>query len=151
MEVSLLNLSNDTERDPVEAVLSVVPFVNHLKERIKSRPDVRSQQLSYILDRLQSFPHWEDDITLDKLDSFAGIFELIHLSLAAPLTDENETLWALTIPFKPQLFYGTNAIFNLLRSHNGEVKKNILEASVSDENEHHRLNIIYSIILERFL
>ncbi|KAA5536472.1 GAF domain-containing protein [Taibaiella lutea] len=150
MEVSLLNLSNDRTRDPVDAALSVVPFVNHLKERIKSRRDVRSQQLSYILDRLQSFPHWEDDITLDKLDSFAGIFELIHLSLAAPLTDENETLWALTLPFKPQLFYGTNAIFNLLRNHNGEVKKNILEASVSDENEHHRLNIIYSIILERF-
>jgi hypothetical protein len=150
MEVSLLNLSNDTSKDPVDAALSVVPFVNHLKERIKSRQDVRSQQLSYILDRLQSFPHWEEDITLDKLESFAGIFELIHLTLAAPLTDENETLWALTVPFKPQLFYGTNAIFNLLRNNKGEVKQNVLEASAGDENEQHRLNIIYSIILERF-
>jgi len=122
MEVSLLNLTNnDTTKDPIEAALSIVPFVNHLKERINARKDVRSQQLSYIVDRIQSFPHWDDDITLDNLDAFSGIFELIHLTLAAPLTDENETLWGLTLPFKAQLFYGTNALFQLLRNNKGEV------------------------------
>lgn len=151
MEVSLLNVADqNTSGEAINTTLSIVPFVNHLKERISGRKDVRAQQLSYILERITTFPNWNEDIDLNKLDAFANIFELIHISLAAPLTDENETLWALTMPFKPQLFYGTKAIYKLLRNNEGEVKRNVWESSHGQEKDNDKLNIIYSIILERF-
>jgi hypothetical protein len=151
MEVSLLNLKNDTyPQAALDTRLSIVPFVNYLKEKTNGRKDVRALQLSFILERIQQFSYWDEEILLDDLEKYASIFELIHLALAAPLNDENEDLWALTVPFKPQLFYGTPAIFRLLRNKEGNVKSGILDAVDVEENEQHRLNIIYGIILERF-
>jgi len=152
MELSLLNLTNNVD-DPkrfIHPVLSIVPFVNYLKERTKSGYDVRTQQLRYILERITEYPFWADDIASDELEKFSPIFELIHLSLAAPLTDENEDLWALTVPFRPQLFYGTRAIFELLRDKNGDVKSHILDETDDHSVEQYRLNVIYGIILDRF-
>jgi hypothetical protein len=151
MEVSLLNLTNNAYTQTLlNSRVSVVPFINYLKEKTKGRKDVRAQQLGFILDRVQEFPFWQEDVDLNDLEKFASIFELIHLTLAAPLTDETEDLWALTVPFKPQLFYGTQAIFKLLRTTEGDVNANILKATDAKENEHHKLNIIYSLILQRF-
>lgn len=152
MELSLLNLKNlEYPHQAIETRVSIVPFVNFLKERTKTGYDVRTQQLRFVLERIMDYPFWDEDVSLNELDKFSSIFELIHLSLAAPLIDEKEDLWALTVPFRPQLFYGTSAIFKLLRNKDGEVRSNILgDDAESDDNEYHRLTIIYSIILDRF-
>ncbi|MFA6056859.1 MAG: GAF domain-containing protein [Taibaiella sp.] len=151
MKADLLNIiTPGKDLQPVSSTLSVVPFVNYLKERIGPESGMRVRQLKYVLDRIQEYKDWDKDISPDNIEQYKDIFELIYMTLSTPLTDENEDMWALSIPFTPSLFYGTNAIYNFLQSKKGSVKKNIVDHAEMDEKTKKRLSSIYSIALERF-
>lgn len=150
MELSLLDLVQKQQRQMVDTHLSVQPFVSFLKANVAAGTGVRAQQLNYILEKILAIPGWDADITMDKLEEYASLFDLIRLSLSAPLTDEEEELWALTIPFTPRLFYGTTAIYQLLQNRSGQVKEELIEPLAAKESEIQRLGLIYSLILERF-
>jgi hypothetical protein len=137
-----------------KAVLSVVPFVNFLREKVSTGNGVRTQQLKYVLSRITEFPGWDQPIPLDKVEEYREIFELIYITLSAPIADENEMLWALSIPFNAQLFFGTSAIYSFLQNKKEAIKKDVLlsgrELVAQDEKEMARLSTIYGLILQQF-
>ncbi len=103
----------------------MVAFVNFLKEKISADNGVRTQQLKYVLNRIMEFPGWDQEIPLDKIEEYKEIFELIYITLSAPIADENEILWALSIPFNPELFFGTSALYTFLQTKKGAIKKDV--------------------------
>jgi hypothetical protein len=150
MKADLLNIiTPGKEFQPINSTLSVVPFVNYLKEKIDSGSGVRVKQLKYVVDRILEHKDWDKDIALDNIEEFQEIFELVYMTLSTPITDENEDMWALSVPFTPSLFYGTNAIYQFLQSKKGGVKKNIVDHAELEEKAMKRLSTIYSIVLER--
>jgi len=151
MKTNILDLvaySGPYKKVPTE--LSVLPFVRFLEEKITDGSGVRVQQLRYILEQIKEFPGWDKEIPLDKIHEYRELFELIRVTLAAPLTDEHEDLWALSIPFTPRLFFGTEALYNFLQDRDGTVKRNIVEDTGIEHKEQTRLTFIYSMILSRF-
>jgi hypothetical protein len=151
MRADLLNIiEHSKEFYPINSTLSVVPFVNFLKEKIQPGSGVRTKQLNFVLERIQNIKDWDKEIALDEIDKFKEIFELIYITLSAPVTDENEDMWALSVPFTPKLFYGTNALYGFLQNSQGAVRENIISHVEMEEKEKKRLSTIYGIILERF-
>jgi hypothetical protein len=117
MKADLLNIiAPGKDLQPVASTLSVVPFVNYLKEKIGPGSGMRVKQLKYVLERIEEHKDWDKDISPDNIEQYKDIFELVYVTLSAPVTDENEDMWALSIPFTPSLFYGTNAIYHFLQS-----------------------------------
>jgi hypothetical protein len=151
MKTEIINVAEHArDQHKVNSTLSVVPFVNFLKERIVPGSGVRVQQLKYVLDRIQACKDWDKEIPVEEADNFKEIFELIYITLSAPVIDENEDMWALAMPFTPVLFYGTNGLYDFLRNSKGAIKKNIIDHIKEEEKEKKRLSTIYGIILERF-
>lgn len=136
------------------AVLSVVPFVNYLKEKVNTGNGVRTKQLKYVLNRITEFPGWDQEIPLDKVAEYRELFELIYITLSAPIADENENLWALSVPFNAQLFFGTSAIYEFLQNKEGGIKKDVLlssrELTELEDKEMTRLSTIYGLVLQKF-
>jgi hypothetical protein len=150
MKADLLNIiAPGKDLQPVASILSVVPFVNYLKEKIGPGSGMRVKQLKYVLERIEEHKDWDKDISPDNIEQYKDIFELVYVTLSAPVTDENEDMWALSIPFTPSLFYGTNAIYHFLQSKKGGIRKNIVDHAEMEEKAKKRLSSIYSIALER--
>jgi hypothetical protein len=150
MKADLLNIiAPGKDLQPVASTLSVVPFVNYLREKTGPGSGMRVKQLKYVLDRIEEFKDWDKDISPDNIEQYKDIFELVYVTLSAPVTDENEDMWALSIPFTPSLFYGTNAIYHFLQSKKGGIRKNIADHAELEEKTKKRLSSIYSIALER--
>lgn len=150
MKADLLNIINPgKDLQPVSSTLSVVPFVNYLKEKIGPGSGMRVKQLKYVLDRIEEVKDWDKDISPDNIEQYKDIFELVYVTLSAPVTDENEDMWALSVPFTPSLFYGTNAIYHFLQSKKGGIRKNIVNHAELEEKTKKRLSSIYSLALER--
>ncbi len=155
MKSNLLDLTRyDHKLKEVHSVLSVVPFVTFLKEKICSDNGVRTQQLKYVLDRIMEFPGWDLEIPLDRVEEYREIFELIYITLSAPISDENETLWALSVPFNAQIFFGTTALYSFLQDKKGTVKEDVLLTAEAlaklEEKEKTRLSTVYGLILQKF-
>lgn len=138
----------------VNSVLSVVPFVHYLKEKVNSGNTVRTQQLKYVLNRIMECPGWDSDIPLERVEEYKEIFELIYITLSAPIADEQESLWALSTPFNAEVFFGTSAIYDFLQDKVGAIKNDVLvssrELAVAEEKELTRLSTLYGLILQRF-
>lgn len=151
MKTNLLNLvDNEFPFQRVDSALSVAPFVRFLKEKIENGGSgVRVQQLRYVVDRITEFPGWDQEIPLDRIEDYREVFELIYITLSAPIVDENEDLWALSVPFNPQLFFGTNALYAFLENGKGGIKKEMMPAIDLDEKRKARLANIYSLSLQK--
>ncbi|RYZ29135.1 MAG: hypothetical protein EOP49_40850, partial [Sphingobacteriales bacterium] len=151
MKADLLHIiEQNKEIQPVASSISVVPFVNYIKGKIGPGQGMRTQQLKYVLDRIQSFPGWDKDIAFADIEQYSEVFELIYITLSAPVTDEEEDMWALSVPFSPTIFYGSNSVYRFLQSKTGAIKDNIIDVKELEEKAHKRLSTIYGIILERF-
>ncbi|WP_118951895.1 GAF domain-containing protein [Taibaiella helva] len=151
MKTNLLNLiDNEFPFQRVESTLSLVPFVRFLKEKIdKGGTGMRVKQLRYVVDRIMAFPGWDQEIPLDQVEAYREVFELIYITLAAPIVDENEDLWALSVPFNPQLFFGTNALYSFLEDGRGGIKKEMVPAIDLEDKRKMRLANIYSLALQK--
>lgn len=133
----------------VNASVSLLPFVAFLEQKIAEKDNVRMPFFQYILDRIQSFPGWDTEITLEKSKQYTEIFELIYFTLSAPVTDENEEVWALGLPLSPHLFFGTNAFYNLISNKDGKLNANLLNGHDRKFRAAERIKIIYSVIMKK--
>lgn len=150
MRTQLLNLTENS--DPlkdIQASISFVPFARFIEEKIASGKGMRIQQLQLILDRIKGIPGWDGEIDPARIEDYEEILELIHITLSAPIMDEHEEFWALAIPFKPQLFFGTSALYDFLQTPEGQVNTNMLDQQGLEEKKLSRLNTIYGLALQK--
>ena len=136
--------------EQLNTALSLVPFVTFLKRKIAERDNVRTAFFQYILERVQAHPGWDGEIALEDIEKYKDIFELIYFTLSAPVTNENEDVWALGAPLSPLLFFGTNAFYDLITDKDGALKENLLNGHRRSDKAAARIKIIYTLILERF-
>jgi hypothetical protein len=152
MKAQLLNLLHHNEGPGLQlnSSLSLKPFLRFLEATIGTREGARTQQLRYVVDRIKELPDWDKHIPLDRIEAFKEAFELIYITLSAPITDEDENIWALTMPFTPEIFSGTNALYRFMQDESGTVKERLIHDVDLAEKELSRLSIIYGFILDKF-
>ncbi len=150
MRTQRLSLSAQHNGVKLNTVVSLVPFVAYLETQASFGNKARKHQLNYVLDEIKSIPGWDEEITRERMKDFSEVFELIYITLSAPITDDTEDFWALASPFSLDLFFGTNALYTILEAKQGSLKHDIFTEEDLREKERNRLSNIYSLILKEF-
>ncbi|HEX5151047.1 MAG TPA: GAF domain-containing protein [Parafilimonas sp.] len=144
---------NFSERSPIagllKAELSFQPFVDFIENKRANDTTVKKEMLRFVQDGLKKFPSLNQPVPNDQLDNYKELLELIYAALTGITTEQGEIFWALGMPASMTIFYGTDALYNLLLDKNGKAIKADISKEIS-ESDSRKIIMLYSIILQRF-
>ncbi|MCF2446864.1 GAF domain-containing protein [Dyadobacter sp. CY345] len=135
----------------VDVSLSFRKFISNIEDRIRNEKTVKKKFFEFVHERFTADPRFAEDIDLDEIGDFQEQLSLIYNMLVPVIADENETLWALSIPLSQTVFYETSAFHDLLTDESsGHVRCDLLrEIDISIEKKQ-KAQMIYSFLLEKF-
>jgi hypothetical protein len=151
MQNVLLNIAENLEgAELVDSGLSFGPFLEFLKERRKHEKTMKAKFLEFVIGHFESRLSEKKTITIEETGGYEDLLQLIYTTIFPVIADERENLWALSIPLKPFIFYGTELFYELMQ----DKKTGALKAPVIDIKTHERkkinLEFIYSMLLKKF-
>lgn len=148
MHTEVLNISkNDCTICQVDTCLSFDPFVDHLRERVKTEKTLKSEFYKYVLNKFETDICIDLEINPEYAERYRGMLELIYSILTPPILNEQEFFWALSTPVPEKIFFSTDAFFEFHSSHHSG-----LYAVNMPDNElfaQRQKRFIYNLILER--
>ena len=94
---------------------------------MQAEQTVRTKFYRFVLKKFEQHPEVYETISLEKIENYRELLELIHASLLPFMSDENNMLWGLSAPMVPKIFYGTDALYELFSDkRTGKLKSNFL-------------------------
>jgi len=150
MQNAILNIAEKLEgAEQLDSELSFRRFVNFLKDRRQHEKTMKAKYLEFVISHFEHRLGGKDVIAADQVGKYEDLMELIYSALFPAIEDERDNLWALSVPMRPLIFYGTDPFYNFLRDpQTGEPR-----ASMIDKNKNTRksvnLEFTYSFILKR--
>jgi len=141
-----------SEQEPelveAEIVLSLKPFMAHLRKREAEETTMKKGFFEFVLQKLEAKQAEVGDLSLANVDAYKDELSLLYSLLVPAIVDEKENLWGLGVPLTPTLFYGTDAFYEVLYGMNPDMEEACeFETQVMQQQSPSR--IIYTLILER--
>ncbi|MCW3090329.1 MAG: hypothetical protein JWP81_1398 [Ferruginibacter sp.] len=97
-----------------ESYISLLPFTEFLQNKIATGQGIKIKYYQYVLDKVLAFPELQEDIPVQEIHQYEELLELVSSIVFPIMEDENEFYWAFGNPLTPEVFYGSNAFYNLL-------------------------------------
>ncbi|MEO7767589.1 MAG: GAF domain-containing protein [Ferruginibacter sp.] len=97
-----------------ESYISLKPFTDFLQEKIASAQGIKVKYFQYVLDRILEAPELQGNIPVEEMYRYDDLLELISSIVFPIMEDENNFYWAFGNALTPEVFYGSNAFYNLL-------------------------------------
>ena len=104
----------------VESYVSLKLFTDFLLRRIGEGDGARSEHYQRVLDKILQYPELQGNLTVDDMHQYEEVLELVSTVLFPIIEDENECFWAIGNAMNPEIFYGSNAFYNLLSPNSEE-------------------------------
>ena len=114
-EILLINSQIPNEEWP-ESYVSFNVFTTFLQTRIASGQGIKTHYYQYVLDKILAYPELQGNMPVQDIHQYEDILELVSTIVFPIMEDENEFFWALGNALTPEVFYGSNAFYNLLNS-----------------------------------
>ena len=131
-----------------DVAVSFAPFIQYLEKRIEEERSLKTSFYHTILNYVKEHQIPEHEIALADTVLYEGFCEYIYSCLSPALAPENNLAWGLSAPLRPQLFYGTDLIYNILEGMPEEPEGYFMEKTPESFHKE-RLHVIYSLILQR--
>ncbi|MDJ1484921.1 GAF domain-containing protein [Cytophagaceae bacterium YF14B1] len=151
MQATLIELTSDnfTDLEKADTALSFRCFIDYLRKKVETEKEVRNTFLTQALAKLEANPLLAEPVSLSDIPKIQEELELIVTLLLPALSEENEHL-ALATPLRPQIFFGTDTFYSLVRSSfTGKPRNEVIETITTKETEKIRMKMVYSLILEK--
>lgn len=131
----------------VKASLSFKKFLAEMKRQLATADAYRQNFYAAIPEAFNHHPHWLEEMPIEQVDTQEELLELVHIAVFPPLSQPENLIWGLSLPFRPTFFYGTDELYELIRSEQLET----WGQSVTDDNEVtlSQLKLIYSFIIRQ--
>jgi hypothetical protein len=149
MNKTILDLSNGAAQNlQVDSAISFKPFMDHLRKRAEEEQTVKATLYKATLDVFNKRNVYDLEIPLKDIYQYEELLEHMYMCLSTPMAAENELAWALCFPLQPNVFYGTQLLYELMEKRHDYQDMYIVTKT---HEEHHReyLQFIYSLILKR--
>jgi hypothetical protein len=135
--------------EQLDVGLSFRGFVHFLKQRLLVEKSMRGKFLEFVVQHFEERLQGKYGVPLEQIGGYPDLLELMFTAIFPALTDERENAWALSVPVKPVIFYGTDPFYDKLRdpaTHEGR-------ACMVDKGELERkkvnFELVYSLVLKR--
>jgi hypothetical protein len=150
MQHAILDIAKELEgSELIDSYLSFRGFIHFLKERITHEKTMKVKYLDFVVHHFEHRLAGKDIIGLDQVGEYEDLLQLIYSTIFPAIEDERNNLWALAVPVKPTIFYGTEPFYDLMR----DPRTRDLKACMIDKEDRVQKKInfelIYSIILKR--
>jgi hypothetical protein len=150
MQNFVLNIAEKLEGvELLDSRLSFRRFIDFLKDRKAHEKTMKLKYLEFVISHFEHRLAGKDTITPEEMGQYEDLLELIYSALFPAIEDERDNLWALSVPMRPVIFYGTQPFYNLLRDpQTGEPRASL----INKENEHRKsinLDFTYSFLIKR--
>lgn len=150
MQTAIINMAPPVVQEEFpETVLTFKPFVNYLKNRRDETNKHKNRFFAFVIEQFEKAPELLKPVTPEKAREYADHMQLIYSMVSPVIEDEEKHRWALSLPLKPLVFYGTNAYFNLVTDIASGVLRKSIATKSPDEMKRSRHEFIYSLILEK--
>ena len=134
---------------PVNTQLSFKPFLDYVRMRLQDRDSIKKEIYKLILEKFAQYPELEAEVKLEDTGKYIELLNLLYMVLSTVVEDEKEVLWGISVPVTPKIFYGSNALYQLLTdAQTHEVKPELIQDD--PEMETQKCELLYSFLLEKF-
>lgn len=149
MNTELIHISKKVHfENSFESVISFKKFIDFLKSGIQSGSSIKIPYFKWIVKKFEKFPELSTNIPLEKLSEYEEILDLISTCLLPLASDEN-SLWALSAPMSPQIFYSTDGFHKLMECLEHPVVLNPSKEDADSESEKIMQELQYGMLLEK--
>src|SRR5258707_11145526 len=116
MQNFVLNIAEQLEgAELIDSHLSFRRFINFLKDRKMHEKTMKLKYLEFVISHFENRLAGKETITAEEMSGYEDLLELIYSALFPAIDDERDNLWALSVPMRPVIFYGTEPFYYLLR------------------------------------
>ncbi|RFM28931.1 GAF domain-containing protein [Deminuibacter soli] len=137
------------QNNTIKTVVSFTKYIRFLQERIASEKGIKGTLYRFILRRFERHPElMQEEIDLSVLSQYSTLLELIQDTVSPLVKDDNKSLFGLSVPIAPQLFYCSDALYNIAFDEDCHFKQSIDRIS-HEARAARRVEYIYRFILER--
>ncbi len=132
------------------SVVSFKPFIDYISETIQTETKAKHPFYRFILDKFQEYPELYGDISLENIGHYEDILELVASSVLPLIEDKQETIWALGNAFTPDIFYGSQSFYQLIKlGCPGAVRISLTNTLDKEEVARRYKRLQYAFILEK--
>ncbi|WP_118973344.1 GAF domain-containing protein [Taibaiella koreensis] len=149
MKNQLMDLSGGRAKAlKMDAVVSFMPFIRFLEQRIREERTLKTSFYQTILDYFHDKNIPLGDIPLADTHLYSDFCEYIYASLSPALFSEQNLAWGLSAPLKPEIFYGTDLLYAILGRKPSEEETRMPHKAPGQYHKE-RMHVIYALILQR--
>jgi len=149
MKTDIINISEKVHfGNTVRSVISFKKFVDFLQSSMHTGLAIKDPYFKWILKKFKKTPELLKAISLEKVGAYNEILELVSTCLL-PLAADEKSLWALSGPLSPEIFYSTDGFHELM---NCLKHPSVLNPSLGDadsESEKIIQELQYGMVLEK--
>jgi hypothetical protein len=147
-KISLVFPGNEVSDLDIDTALSFEPFINQLRQKIRSEQTARKVLYEQVLATYEQYHLEKEEIPVEEIYKYEALLDQIYACLAPAMTDEKDMAWAMNLPFQPVIFYGTSLFYELMRNKRDD--QDIYVASKSAKgHQSDRLRLLYSFVLQK--
>lgn len=147
--ITLPQSSAENEK-PIDTRLSFKPFLDYVRKRLQDKDAIKKEIYELILEKFARYPELESTIAVEDVPRYKELLNLLYIVLSTVVEDEKKVLWGISVPVTPRIFYGSDALYELMTEGDSlRLKEGLLEG---DEQQMHRqkCEMLYSFLLEKF-
>jgi len=150
MQNTLFNIAEELDgAELIDAHLTFRPFIRFLKERLLQEKTMKVNFLEYVINVFEQRLQGKECLLPEEMAQYEDLLELMYAALFPAAEDEARNLWALSLPMKPNIFYGTDAFYELLRNkETGKIRSRMIDA---EHKVRKKLNtdFVYAVVLQK--
>lgn len=128
--------------------LSFKPFLDYLRRQLAHESGLRAEIFQQILTCFSKHPELEGEVDPHKLEPYTDQLEGLYNVLNPSLQQEKDTYWALSVPMKPVVFFGSDPFYEMMADEEGDLT--ICEFSDPEKFVRQITENFYSFVLDRF-
>jgi hypothetical protein len=149
MKTEIIHISKKVHFDnSFRSVISFNKFIEFLKTNIRSGPSIKIPYFKWIVKKFKKLPELSRNIPIEKISAYEEMLELVSTCLL-PLAADEKSLWALSSPLSPEIFYSTDGFYELMNTLKHPAVLNPSEGNADSESENIIHELQYGMVLEK--
>ncbi len=131
----------------LESYVSFKKFTSFLQDKISIYKGVRLQQYKEVLTAILKYPELQGNVLIEEMHKYDAVMEVVSGLLIRGIEDENESFWGISNAMTPEIFYGSNALYNMMEPNS---KVYVGESFISpEESLTLQKELLYQMILQQ--
>lgn len=142
--------AEDKKDKAIDARLSFKPFLDYVRKRLEDKDAIKKEIYELILEKFAKYPELDGVINVEDTGRYKELLNLLYIVLSTVVEDEKKVLWGISVPVTPQLFFGSDALYEFLTEADSQELREELQDDKESQMHRQKCEMLYSFLLDKF-